>query len=144
MLTRRHWLLYPRRGSPYACFASIGITPDSTMKEMAAINRKQPIKTSEEREAWDELRKKSRRLLLDCFLCEVDLPLASSTVPRIESRPPAPAPDAPTAPPVAEPRAGAGQPGGAEPLPPASLLDTLPGLVEDLLTHPIDVPPFDP
>ena len=60
---------------PYDALACVGITPDSTMKqvidasfELMAQNRMTP----EVRAAWDHLRIKDKRLLVDFFLYQFD------------------------------------------------------------------------
>ena len=62
---------------PYDELARAGITPDSTMREVLDASfdlMAQGAMTPEAREAWDELRRPARRLVVDFFLYPVDLP----------------------------------------------------------------------
>jgi hypothetical protein len=62
---------------PYDVLANAGITPDSTLREILDVSfdlMAQGLMTAEARQAWDELRLVSRRLVVDFFLYPVDLP----------------------------------------------------------------------
>lgn len=63
---------------PYDVLADAGITPDSTLREILDVSfdlMGQGRMTVEVRQAWDELRLVSRRLVVDFFLYPVDLPV---------------------------------------------------------------------
>ncbi len=60
---------------PYDALAPVGITPESSMKEVMDASFElmaQGLMTPEVRKAWDELRNKQRRLLVDFFLYQFD------------------------------------------------------------------------
>jgi hypothetical protein len=62
---------------PYDALASVGITPASSMKEILDASfdlMAQGLMTSEVRQAWDQLRFPEKRLFVDFFLYQVDLP----------------------------------------------------------------------
>jgi hypothetical protein len=61
---------------PYDALAPAGITPDSSMKEIMDASfdlMAQGLMTPEIRAAWDELRIKQKRLLVDFFLYPISL-----------------------------------------------------------------------
>ena len=60
---------------PYDALASVGITPNSTMKEVMDASFElmaQGLMTPEVRAGWDKLRLKGNRLLVDFFLYQFD------------------------------------------------------------------------
>ena len=62
---------------PYDALAGVGITPESSMREVMDASfdlMAQGLMTPEMRQAWDELRFTQRRLFVDFFLYQVDLP----------------------------------------------------------------------
>lgn len=62
---------------PYDALAPIGVTPASSMRDIMDASfdlMAQGLMTPEVRQAWDELRFTQRRLLVDFFLYQVDLP----------------------------------------------------------------------
>lgn len=65
---------------PYEALALAGITPDSTQRHILDASfdlMAEGLMTPERRQAWDELRLVSRRLVVDFFLYPVDLPAAA-------------------------------------------------------------------
>lgn len=61
---------------PYDALAPVGITPNSSIKEVTDASFElmaQGLMTPEVRAAWDELRIKQRRLIVDFFLYQFDL-----------------------------------------------------------------------
>jgi hypothetical protein len=62
---------------PYEVLADAGITPESTMREILDASFDLMARgqmTAEARQAWDELRLVSRRLVVDFFLYTADPP----------------------------------------------------------------------
>ncbi|HSS52637.1 MAG TPA: hypothetical protein VLX28_27150 [Thermoanaerobaculia bacterium] len=65
---------------PYEVLAGAGVTPDSTIREILDASfdlMAQGRMTAETRQAWDELRLPSRRLVVDFFLYTADPPRES-------------------------------------------------------------------
>ena len=61
--------------SPYDLLAPVGITPESSMKEVMDASfdlMAQGLMTPEVRQAWDELRLPQRRFFVDFFLYNLD------------------------------------------------------------------------
>jgi hypothetical protein len=61
---------------PYDALAPVGITPNSSMREVMDASFElmvQGLMTPEIRAAWDELRIKQKRLFVDFFLYQFDL-----------------------------------------------------------------------
>ncbi len=66
---------------PYDALAPAGVTPDSPMAEILDASfdlMAQGAMTHDARQAWDELRSVSRRLVVDFFLYPIDLPRESA------------------------------------------------------------------
>lgn len=62
---------------PYDALNAVGITPASSMKEIMDASFElmvQGLMTPEIRQAWDQLRFPEKRLFVDFFLYQVDLP----------------------------------------------------------------------
>ena len=62
---------------PYDALAPAGITPGSSQREIldaSFVLMEKGLMTPEVRQAWDELRRVPRRLVVDFFLDPIDLP----------------------------------------------------------------------